>query len=143
MFFLNLYIWTCICKFNWHYVLRWSYIVDSIILVKVGSVLDFAHVSLVNSSSWLMGLLFMKNTIVILYSLNIVSFLIRKSFDLNYHLLVTFDCLLQIDWKKKYSNLIFDALIASPMILNQEILIIQTFQPYITVYICLNLGYTG
>lgn len=125
------------------HVLRWSYIVDSIILVKVGSVLDFAHVSLVNSSSWLMGLLFMKNTIVILYSLNIVSFLIRKSFDLNYHLLVTFDCLLQIDWKKKYSNLIFDALIASPMILNQEILIIQTFQPYITVYICLNLGYTG
>lgn len=125
------------------HVLRWSYIVDSIILVKVGSVLDFAHVSLVNSSSWLMGLLFMKNTIVILYSLNIVFFLIRKSFDLNYHLLVTFDCLLQIDWKKKYSNLIFDALIASPMILNQEILIIQTFQPYITVYICLNLGYTG
>lgn len=125
------------------HVLRWSYIVDSIILVKVGSVLDFAHVSLVNSSSWLMGLLFMKNTIVILYSLNIVSFLIRKSFDLNYHLLVTFDCLLQIDWRKKYSNLIFDALIASPMILNQEILIIQTFQPYITVYICLNLGYTG
>lgn len=62
-----------------------SYIVDSIILVKVGSVLDFAHVSLVNSSSWLMGLLFMKNTIVILYSLNIVFFLIRKSFDLNYH----------------------------------------------------------
>lgn len=61
------------------------YIVDSIILVKVGSVLDFAHVSLVNSSSWLMGLLFMKNTIVILYSLNIVFFLIRKSFDLNYH----------------------------------------------------------
>lgn len=125
------------------HVLRWSYIVDSIILVKVGSVLDFAHVSLVNSSSWLMGLLFMKNTIVILYSLNIVFFLIRKSFDLNYHLLVTFDCLLQIDWRKKYSNLIFDALIASPMILNQEILIIQTFQPYITVYICLNLGYTG
>lgn len=54
--YVNLIDTTCI---------KMSYIVDSIILVKVGSVLDFAHVSLVNSSSWLMGLLFMKNTIVI------------------------------------------------------------------------------